>query len=107
MRGDFLHLDPFVGESIHLTAYRVELAVGGHEPLPLTKRQGRQPARHELVRVLPEGDVGWSVAEQSRESGSHTIGLFRGALPLVIDVLRRVEPRSLLRLEPYVRPCLM
>ena len=33
MRGDLRHLDAFVGESIHLTADRVELAVGGDEPL--------------------------------------------------------------------------
>jgi hypothetical protein len=107
MRGDFLHLDPLVRESIHLTTNRVELAVGGHETLSLAERQGRQPTRHKFVRVLPKRDVGGRVAEQPRESGTHTIRLLRGVVPFVVDVLRSIEPGPALGLESDVGPRLM
>jgi len=107
VRGDFLHLDPLVRESIHLTTNRVELAVGGHETLSLAERQGRQPTRHKFVRVLPKRDVGGRVAEQPRESGTHACRLLEGAIPFGIDQLRRIEPRALLRLERDVRPGLV
>src|SRR5262245_42930445 len=85
----------------------MELAGGRHETPPRLERQRRQPACHEFMRVLSERDVLRPVAEQTREPGTHACSLFKRAIPLVINELRRIEPRALLRLEGDVGPGLM
>src|SRR5205814_3668085 len=52
-------------------------------------------------------DVVRRISEQPREASAHEGGLLRRALPFVVDELRRIEPRALLRLEALVWPCLM
>ena len=62
---------PVLGKPIDLAADRVELAVGRDDTRALQERQGGEPARDELVRVLAERDVLRLVAEQSGEAGLH------------------------------------
>jgi hypothetical protein len=100
-------LEPFFGETIELSAYCVELAVGRDERGPNSQRQRRQQSRDELMRVLTERDVAVGIAEQSPKSGLHQRRLLGRALPLRIDEFRGVEPRLLLRLESNIRPGLV
>jgi hypothetical protein len=85
----------------------MELAVRRDDTAACAKRKSRQPTRHQFVRVLSERDVVGVVAQQARKAGAHTRRPLGRALPLVVDELRRIEPRALLCLEGDVRPRLM
>ena len=51
------HLDPaLICQAVELAPDGVELAVRRHEPRAPSQRQRREQARHQLVRVLAEGD---------------------------------------------------
>ena len=105
--GDLDDREPLFGEAIELPPDGVELAVGGHELRPGAERQRRQQPRDELVRVLTERDIAVGIVQQATETLLHAGGLLRRAHPFVVDQLRRVEPRPLLRIERHVRPRLM
>ena len=85
----------------------MELAGRRDDAPPLADRQRRQPPRDKLVRVLPERDVIERVTKQPREARAHLCRLLCGAFPLVVDKLRRIQPRALLRLEAHVGPRLV
>jgi YVTN family beta-propeller protein len=59
------------------------------------------------VRVLAKRDVLCAVAQETREACAHGRRLFGRSRPFVIDELGRVEPGTLLRLEPDIRPRLV
>src|SRR5438876_877904 len=60
-----------LGQSVELSAEGMEFPVGGHEPRPLTQRQGREKTNNELVRVRTQSDVAVPIAEQPGEATSH------------------------------------
>ena len=47
------------------------------------------------------------IAEQVREACTHACRPLKRTIPLVVDELRRIEPRALLRLEGDIGPGLM
>jgi hypothetical protein len=59
------------------------------------------------VGVLSKRDVRGIVADEPGESGPHGGRLDGRAIPFLVDELRRVEPRALLRFESDVGPRLM
>ena len=106
-RRDLDDLDLFFGKAIQLTTDRMELARRRDDAPPLANRQRRQPPRDELVRVLPERDVIERVTNQPREARAHLCRLLCGTFPFVVDQLRRIQPRALLRVEADVGPRLV
>jgi hypothetical protein len=110
VRGRGRHIDdgyPFVGQAIDLPPDAVKLSIRRHDPRALQKWERRQPSRHELVRVLSEGDVPAIVADKPGESSPHRRRLNGRAIPFLVHELCRVEPRALLRFESGVGPRLM
>jgi hypothetical protein len=85
----------------------VELGVGRDDARTITQGKGGQPARHQFVRVLAKRDVGGIVAEQPAKSLAHVRRARLRHRPLVVDELRRVEPRLLLCVECLVWPRLV
>ena len=100
-------LQSVLRQPIDLAPDGVELAVGRHDPRTFQERQGRQPARDELMRVLAECDIVRLIAEQPGETGLHLRRLSCRPRPLVVNELGRIEPRTLLRFEADVRPRLV
>ena len=85
----------------------MELAVGGDRAAGAAQVERREEARHELVRVLPERDLGARLAEQAPEAVAHGLGLGEGPVPLLVDVQRRVLERLELPLARHVGPGLV
>ena len=104
----FVDLDAFLGESIELTTHRVELTVGRHEPAvacgTAAPTASAPPVRACSARARCSRACRRAVA---RIRLAPELRLLRGALPLLVHELRRVEPGSLLRLESHVRPRLV
>jgi hypothetical protein len=59
------------------------------------------------MRVLSESDVLGLVADEPRKARANRGRLCRCSLPFVVDVLRGIEPRTLLCLESNIGPGLM
>ena len=59
------------------------------------------------MRVLTERDLPARIAEEPSPSRLDARRLFGSMAPLLVDELRRIEPRALLRLEPDIRPRLV
>jgi hypothetical protein len=97
----------FFSEAIGLSPQAVEFTVSGDDARTLQEREGRQPSSDELVRVLAKRDVLCAVAQETRKACAHGRRLFGRSRPFVIDELGRVEPGTLLRLEPDIRPRLV
>ena len=85
----------------------VEFAVSGDDARTIQERERGQPSSDELVRVLDKRDVLCAVAQETRETCAHGRGPLGRSRPFVIDELGSVEPGTLLRLEPDVRPRLV
>ena len=71
------------------------------------KRKRREPSRHQFVCVLSESDVVSPVTDEPREAGANGGSVGSRSLPLVVNELRGIEPRTLLRLEADIGPRLM
>src|ERR1041385_4370971 len=85
----------------------MKLTIRRDHLVALLEGQGREEPRHQLVRVRRERDVVACIVEQTREPGAHLVRLLERLLPHIIDILGRIEPRLLLRLERHVGPRLM
>jgi hypothetical protein len=108
--GSRCHIDgnyAFLRQPIDLPADAVELTVGSDDARTFEKRQRREPSRHQFMGVLSESDVVSPVTDESREAGANGGSLRGRSLPLVVDELRGIEPRTLLRREADIRPRLM
>ena len=89
-------------ERSRLVAYRAAVAAGLYSDWDGSAARTDTQVLAGLVRAAQ----GLS-AEEPPEARLHPRRLLRRALPLLVDVLRRIEPRALLRLERHVRPGLM
>src|ERR1051325_1711858 len=85
----------------------MKLTIRRDHLVALLEGQGREEPRHQLVRVRRERDVVACIVEQTREPGAHLIRLLERLLPHIVDILGRIEPRLLLRLERDIAPRLM
>src|SRR5207253_5627628 len=99
--------DPFLRQTVELSADRVELSGRRYEAGASPQGQRREPAHDQLVRIHAQRDGAVRVVEQLREAAPHAVRHGESVLPLVVYVLRRVEPGALLGLETDVRPGLM
>ena len=97
----------FLVQPRELSAERVELGIGGDQPGVTPEVERREEADHELVRVLPERDLGFRLPKETPEPVPNLLGLGERAVPLLVDVPRRVLERLELTFARHVGPGLV
>ena len=96
-------------EPVELPPHRMEFAVGGNDAGTLPQRQGRHEANQQFVSVLPQchGAVLGVVSQQAPESRADQFGLLECPTPLLIDVVGRILPGTLIAVQAPIGPRLV